>query len=136
MEDMWALGAGTFDATLSVPEYYSFALEKTVIKRLPAPYSRPSCIEQGSTEALEKNLFIGVYTQKKCERSCDLRGYFKCGAVRHIDWIYVRNKNHWKQFLNDSAIDTEVDSCLDSLLKSYWECAKRCYQPCVEERYR
>ena len=52
---------------------YHFILEKTSFIRLPAPYSKPSCVVQGSPEALEKNLFVGNYSLSKCQYSCKLK---------------------------------------------------------------
>ena len=113
---------------LKGPGNHRFLLERTTINRLPYPYSNPSCVVEGSTEAMEKNLLIGKYTRMKCESSCELtHRWLKCGIVPYVYRKLFRDQvcylvyhlnmlKIWSNFAKDSSstirsVQHWVDNC-------------------------
>ena len=47
VEASWKWGSGTYNTIIDGPSRFAITLEKTVLTRLPAPFSEPSCIQQG-----------------------------------------------------------------------------------------
>ena len=80
---------------------YHFAFKKISIIRLPAPYSQPSCVVQGSSEAVAHNMFCGDYTLGKCLDTCWYKQFLRvCGSIpiayRHIMSDTDFFKTHYK----------------------------------------
>ena len=140
VEAVWKFGSGSYQTTIDGPGKYRYAMKKTTIKRLPAPYSRPSCIQKGSKDALEKNLFIGLYTRDKCEESCVLKlMLLECKAAYYFYRAYIRDKTYLNSFIDESIDRNEGTKCWDRVSRSnrykIRACKATCYQPCEEERY-
>ena len=119
---------------------YHVILEKTSIKRLPYPYSNPSCIVQESEEALSRNIFIGNYTLDKCLTTCYTLSQLKtCGTTHTTYRAQLRNPDSFKHLFEDKNV-SEINHCMNDRFNDttnvYEECRVKCTIPCVENSYR
>ena len=119
---------------------YHVILEKTSIKRLPYPYSDPSCIIEGSEEALSRNIFIGNYTLDKCLTTCYTLAQLKwCGVTHATYHALLRNPDSFQHLFQDRTMK-EIDKCMDEKFGEmsvfYENCRLKCSVPCVENSYR
>ena len=120
--------------------HYHVILEKTSIKRLPYPYSDPSCIVQGSKEALLRNIFIGNYTLDKCLTTCYTRAQLiSCGATHATYRALLRQPNSLRHLFRNKNM-SEIESCMVTRFEAmgdfYEKCRVKCVIPCVEDSYR
>ena len=118
--------------------YHHYSLEKTTYQRKGKPYSNPHyCIEEGSEEALTKNIFTGPYTVLNCKHTCRAKEDLKvCGVVQNHYRAMWRNKEMLQNKLTKNF--TKGKECFDSFharSDEYNECARHCHLPCTEERY-
>ena len=119
---------------------YHFILEKTSIKRLPYPFSDPSCIIEGSEEAFSKNIFIGNYTLDKCLTTCYTRAQLTACGTTHVTYrAQLRNPHSFKEIFEDKNI-SQIEQCMVEnyveMADIYESCRMTCSIPCVEDSYR
>ena len=127
-------------ARINRPGDYHFILEKTAIKRLPYPYSNPSCIVQGTDDALSKNIFIGNYTLDKCLTTCyTLAQLTTCGVTHATYRALLRDPDSLSALFRNKNM-TEIKACMaekyDALSALYERCRVTCTIPCEEDSYR
>ena len=122
---------------INEPGVYIFNLDKIKHVRLPAPYSYPSCVQEGSGEALSKNIFTGPYTRIKCVETCSVKErLLKCGMIQNYFRGVMKDKGLLKHHLTTNF--TQGFECMKTHLD--WgkveQCKNKCYLPCTEEKYK
>ena len=126
--------------TINIDRYgdHYFMLEKTTINRLAAPYSNPPCVEQNTTTAYEKNLFLGDYSLEKCRYTCYLKAIMQtCGAIQFVYRRVLRTEDFLKlvQDRNVSAMNECYEEKIGVWGIAYTECANNCRTACTETTY-
>ena len=121
------------------PGHYMFALEKTTITRLPAPYSKPSCVQQNSSQALKKNIMHGQYTVGSCKKSCNIKAELElCATMGTIERHYVRSE-YTRRYFKDQPI-AESQKCVaekrSQIAKHVMKCVETCHNPCYEQYFK
>ena len=118
---------------------YYFSLEKNIVIRKPKPYSKPPCIELGSKEERERNMFIGNYTNQKCRDTCLTKSFlFYCKTIFNVHRVLVRNQERLLQQAVELTY-SDVEKCTDAnsseMILYYDRCVGACRSSCFEEFY-
>ena len=135
---------GSFhDVEITQGGEYLFDLDKTTFKRLPRPYSNPSCIVEGSPESRERNIFRTAYRIESCRSTCYVEWYLrKCGVIKNEHRIDLRDESTIAHRLNHELNESAITECIHeadyerNLGESWVEhCVNNCPLPCEETKY-